>query len=269
MTAIEQIRKGAQTAAAASEESSAAISQIEKGLEISLSRATNNNERVRNVQRLLVENKATVDQLIHGIVDSVRTTRASIRQVKDLELVSRRIDKIVEAITTVSIQTNMLAVSGSIEAARAGEFGKGFVVVSTDIRNLARDSAENADRIKDLVKAVQDQIHIVSSDLDEIVKSAVFESEQARGATTNLITIEQDATEVERNAGEITAAASEIAVAIAQAKKGVEQIADACQEAERSTTEAATAAEQQSRGADELAAAIEEIASLADELQSL
>ena len=44
-----------------------------------------------------------------------------------LEQVSRRIDKIVDAITTVSIQTNMLAVNGSIEAARAGEFGKGFM----------------------------------------------------------------------------------------------------------------------------------------------
>ena len=53
-------------------------------------------------------------------------------------------------ISTVSIQTNMLAVNGAIEAARAGEFGKGFVVVATDIRNLAHDSSENADRIKDL-----------------------------------------------------------------------------------------------------------------------
>jgi hypothetical protein len=61
----------------------------------------------------------------------------------------------VDAITTVSIQTNMLAVKGSVEAARAGEFGKGFAVVSTDIRNLARDSAENAERIKDTVREVQ------------------------------------------------------------------------------------------------------------------
>ena len=51
----------------------------------------------------------------------------------------------------------MLAVNGSVEAARAGEFGKGFAVVSTDIRNLARDCAENADRIKDTVKAIQDR----------------------------------------------------------------------------------------------------------------
>ncbi|HEX5391690.1 MAG TPA: methyl-accepting chemotaxis protein [Rhodocyclaceae bacterium] len=268
-TAIEQIRKGSQSAAAASEESSAAINQIEKGLEIAQQRATDSGTKVQNVQSLLVTNKTAVDQLIHGIGESVKGTQASIKQVKDLEQVSRRIDKIVEAITTVSIQTNMLAVNGSIEAARAGEFGKGFVVVSTDIRNLARDSAENADRIKDLVKAVQDQITLVSTDLDEIVKSALSEAEQAKASTANLNVIEVDVAEVDRGTKEILAAANEIAAAIGQAKRGVEQIAGAAQEAEKAATEAAGAAEQQSKGAEELAAAIEEIASLSDELQSL
>jgi len=168
----------------------------------------------------------------------------------------------------VSIQTNMLAVNGSIEAARAGEFGKGFVVVSTDIRNLARDSAENADRIKDLVKAVQDQITLVSSYLDEINKSAMNEVEQAKQSTANMNQIDVDIVDVNASADEILAAATEIAVAIGQAKKGIEQISAAAQQAEKSASEAASAAEQQSKGAEELASAIEEIASLADELQS-
>jgi methyl-accepting chemotaxis protein len=151
---------------------------------------------------------------------------------------------------------------------RAGEFGKGFVVVSTDIRNLARDSAENADRIKDLVKAVQDQIGLVSSDLDEIVKSAVSEVEQAKTSTTNLNQIEADIIVVDKGTQEILAASMEIANAIAQAKKGVEQIATAAQEADKAANEAAAAAAEQAKGAEELASAIEEISSLADELQS-
>ena len=245
------------------------MNQIERGVEVAQQRATASGQTVKNVQAILVTNKKAVDELINGITASVRGTQASIKQVKDLEQVSRRIDKIVGAITTVSIQTNMLAVNGSIEAARAGEFGKGFVVVSTDIRNLARDSAENADRIKDLVKAVQDQIAAVSTDLDEIVKSAVFEVEQAKVSTGNLNLIEADIVEVDRGTQEILAAANEIAVAIGQSKKGLEQISAAAQEADKAATEAAAAAGQQSKGAEQLAAAIEEIASLADELQSV
>lgn len=262
MTAVDQIRRGAQSASAATEESSAAISQIERGIEIAQQRASTGAQRVQNMLQAMAVNKTSVEELIRGIAHSVQATRTSIRQVKDLEQVSRRIDKIVEAITTVSIQTNMLAVNGSIEAARAGEFGKGFVVVSTDIRNLARDSAENADRIKDLVKGVQDQIAVVSNDLDEIAKAAVAESEQAKISAANLVLIETDIAEVARGSQEMLASANEIAVAISQAKKGVEQIAAAAQEADK-------AAVQQSKGAEELAAAIEEIASLSDELQSM
>ena len=268
MTAIDQIKKGSAVQAASTEESSAAITQIEKGVEIAQARATAGAEKIRAIKALLGVNKTSVDSLIIGITTATDVSRSSLKQIKDLELVSRRIDKIVDAITTVSIQTNMLAVNGSIEAARAGDFGKGFVVVATDIRNLAQDSAENADRIKDLVKAVQDQIGLVSRDLDEIMAASMSEVEKAKTSTTNLVIIETDIAEVEKGSAEILAASNEIASALVQVKKGVEQISAAAAEAEKAAGEAASAAAQQSKGAEELASAIEEIASLADELQS-
>lgn len=81
---------------------------------------------------------------------------------------SRRINKIVDAIATVSIQTNMLAVDGSSRPCRRIWQG----LCRGGDRHPAQDSAENADRIKDLVKAVQDQISVVGRDLDEIVATA-------------------------------------------------------------------------------------------------
>ena len=268
MAAIDQIRKSAQIQGTATEESAAAIGQIEKGLEIGQQRARNANEKVELMMQMLTNNKNSIDRLVEGIHRSVGSSRTSLKQIKELELVSRRIDKIVDAITTVSIQTNMLAVNGSIEAARAGEFGKGFVVVATDIRNLAHDSAENADRIKDLVKAVQDQIGIVWRDLEEIISAASSEAEKAKTVTSALVSIESDLSEVGRSSRDILSAATEIAAAITQVKTGVDQIAAAAQEAERASDEASAAAKKQAQGAEELAAAIEEIASLADELQS-
>jgi methyl-accepting chemotaxis protein len=268
MAAIEQIRKGAQVQSVASEESAAAINQIEKGLQVAQGRATASGEKVGAIRALLGRNKDAVDSLITGISTSVEASRASLRQIKELALVSRRIDKIVDAITTVSIQTNMLAVNGSIEAARAGEFGKGFVVVATDIRNLAHDSAENADNIKDLVKNVQDQIAVVGRDLDEIAATALAEAEKAKAITTALVSIETDVGVVEKGTNEILAAANDISAAIVQVKTATDQIAAAAQEAEKASAEAAAAAKQQSSGADELATAVEEVASLADELQS-
>jgi methyl-accepting chemotaxis protein len=268
MVALEQIRKGAQTQAAATSESAAAVAQIEKGAQLAESRASHASDRSRVIGQLMGENKKNIDGLIAGLSSSVGATQNSIQQVKDLELVSRKIDKIVDAITQVSIQTNMLAVNGSIEAARAGEYGKGFVVVATDIRNLAHDSAENADRIKDMVKAIQDQIGLVGRDLHEIVSAALGEVEKAKSITSSLIKLEGDVQQIEKGSREAVGASQEIAAAVTQVKVGVQQISNAATEAEKAAEQAASAAKQQSQGAEELAAAIEEIASLADELQS-
>jgi len=268
MVAIEQIRKGAQSQAAATTQSAAAVSQIERGIELASGRASAALERASQMKVLLNENKSSITGLIQGIETSLVSTRESMQQMKALEVVSRRIDKIVDSITTVSIQTNMLAVNGAVEAARAGEFGKGFVVVATDIRNLAHDSAENADRIKDMVRSIQEQIGTVARDLQEILTSASAEIDKTRAISANLVQIESDVTVLELGNQEVVDLSGDMVSAVSQVKTGVEQVASAAAQAEKAATESAGAARQQSQGADELAAAIEEIASLADELQS-
>jgi methyl-accepting chemotaxis protein len=162
----------------------------------------------------------------------------------------------------------MLAVNGAIEAARAGEFGKGFVVVATDIRNLAKDSAENADRIKDMVKAVQDQVSVVRRDLEEIALAGTAEVEKAKSITTNLGIVETDIGQLLTGNKEISEAAVQVNEALGEIKVGVDQIAAAATQAEQATIQATEASRQQLQVADALTVAIEEISSLADELQS-
>ena len=124
---------------------------------------------------------------------------------------SRKIDKIVDAISMVAIRTNMLAVNGSIEAARAGEFGKGFMVVSTDIRNLAREFSDNAERIKDVVKGIQDQIVVVRRDLEEISNSQAGEVEKNKLITASMSTVSDDLGAVNQGGREILAANKQMA----------------------------------------------------------
>lgn len=268
LVALEQINKGAQQQGAATQQSSAAIVQIEQGAMVAQDRARVAVDKGQEMTGALKDNRTRVETLIAGVAKAVEATGRSREQINALEQISRRIDKIVDSITTVSIQTNMLAVNGSIEAARAGEFGKGFMVVSTDIRNLARDSSENADRIKDLVKAIQDQIVTVRRDLEEIAAAAAAEVEKNKAITANLAMMENDMAVVVGGNGSILTSADEIVATLGEAKKGVEQVAAAANQATQASNEASQAAREQSKGAEELAAAIEEIASLADELQN-
>lgn len=266
---IADVRRTSQSASVGSSDAARSVGEIIKALSIARDGARQAQERVDSTRGILGGNRQSVVELIDGIGISIDLTTKSNEHVKALALASRRINKIVEAIATVSIQTNMLAVNGAIEAARAGEFGKGFVVVATDIRNLAHDSAENADRIKDMVKDIQDQISVVETDLVQIITSATREAEGAKGCLVNYDEAGVAVDAVEKAARSVDHLAGSIDTAVSEINKAVSQIALAAQDAEKQAAEAASAASQQSRGTEELAAGIEEIASLADELQSM
>jgi methyl-accepting chemotaxis protein len=268
-TAITEINAGARTAAEKGQEIAVAVIQIEKGAQLSESRGGSAVERADAILTMLGTNKDAVDSMISAIGQAARDGIESVRKVTELRQISRRIDKIVDAIANVSIQTNMLAVNGSVESARAGEFGKGFAVVSTDIRNLARDSADNADRIKDLVKSVQDRIIEVRADLEVTSRQALAEVEAAQATTARLEEIERDMQQVRSGNEEVRESALQIARVLGEVKTGLEQIAASANEAEQMAGQASTAAREQAQGAEDLATAVEEIAALADELQNV
>ncbi len=266
--AIDQISRGTEQAAAATEQAVAGISQIERRVKATEDISSNAVEKCANMAQLLETNKQSVTEMVESINEALEAGRVNLTALEEIETNMRSIDKITDAIATVSIKTSMLAVNGAIEAARAGEYGKGFAVVSGDIQNLASDSAENIDQIKDLVRKIQDQATRVKNDLNTIAINTQQQAEKAKQSTSNLQAVVAAVNVIVEENQEIQQAAVEVVAGVTQAKKGMEQIAAASEQASSNAQEAATASQQQSQGAEELAAAIEEIAAIADELQS-
>jgi len=269
LKAMEQVSSGALLQAENAERGSLFAEKLSVASTQMSERAGFSSEKVSEIQGLLQDNKIAIDSMIAGITNSAEISMDAAKNIKSLEETALSIDKIVDAIVNVSIQTNMLAINGSIEAARAGEFGRGFSVVAGDIRALANESAENADKIKDLVRAIQNQIQRVSADTDASSKASFAEVEKSKKTTINLNIIEENIVKILEGTHEIQAGAEESQVALEQATKGVDQISTAAQEASSGAEQAATAASQQSKGMQELAEAIEEISGLADELQNM
>jgi methyl-accepting chemotaxis protein len=266
--AIEQINKAAGAQAKAAEASNALGTQMRIGAKKMGDRAESSVERALTMQKLLAANKANVDALIVNVGKGAEASGESAKNIMELQERTRRIDKIVDAIVMVTVQTKMLAVNGNVEAARAGEYGRGFSVVAGDIRSLANESSENADKIKDLVKAVQTQITKVAGDIELSVSKGRAEVERAKTSTASLDRIAKESDVVVSDIREVSKMALETAAGLEQAGKASQQIAAAAEETARASTEAAGASEQGSKAAQEIAQAIEDIASQADELQN-
>ncbi len=269
LKAMEQISSGARAQAELTEKAANLAERLAAASKQMSDRSGYSGDKIEELQKLLEANKIAVDNMIAGISSSAEASVVAARNIKSLEETTRRIDKIVDAIVNVTIQTNMLAVNGSIEAARAGEFGRGFSVVAGDIRALANESAENTDKIKDLVRGIQNQIQRVSADTDISSKTSFAEVEKAKKTTHNLNVIEENMIKILSGAKEIQRGSEESMIALEQARKGVDQIATAAQEASSGAQQASTAASEQAKGMQELAEAIEEISGLADELQNM
>ncbi|HEY0919009.1 methyl-accepting chemotaxis protein, partial [Devosia sp.] len=265
--AITHISRATETQSAATQQSASAVAEIEASARLGLNRAEAAGERTRAMGALLADTHEAITRLAAGVLQSVEAGRRNVEQIDALEQVNRRIDKTIDAIGVIAIQTNMLAVTGSVEAARAGEFGRGFTVVSTDIRNLAQDAADNAERAKDLVKGIQDQIVRVRRDIEDLSATSAREAVRHQEFAARLEAAASEVDMVIAGNAEILDSSTEVLRTVQESQKAVEQIAGGAAEAGTAAAEAVKAAREQAKGAEELAAAVEEIAMMADELQ--
>ena len=267
MAAIDQINRASQLQSAATQQTSAALTQIESGAKLALRNGKLANERVQEIEAALKESRKSVESLAAGVNEALQNTYPNLATIKRLEGVGRRVEKIIEAIALVAVQTSMLAVSGAVEAARAGDSGRGFAVVSNDIRNLAREASENVERAKDIIGGILDQIAVLKSDLELFIATAEDEVQNNRTVSASLQKITDDVGALSAASKSILEGTEGILSATTEMSKAARQISAAAEEASAASREAITAATQQSSGVEDLAAAIEEIASLADELK--
>ncbi len=104
----------------------------------------------------------TSRQSAEEVVSIYQETKKEMEQaIEDSKRVGE-INALTEEILAISSQTNLLALNASIEAARAGEAGKGFAVVAEEIRNLADNSRQAVDKIRQVTEGVVDNVSFLS-----------------------------------------------------------------------------------------------------------
>jgi hypothetical protein len=125
---------------------------------------------------------------------------------------SRRILTASEVIQTIAEQTNLLALNATIESARAGEAGRGFAVVAAEVKELARQSGENATGIAATLSDIQTQVEAAVAAVADITASMAELSEHnatlAAGVDHQSAAVQQIAGTIERTAEQTRTMAS-------------------------------------------------------------
>ncbi|MBD8841886.1 methyl-accepting chemotaxis protein [Paenibacillus sp. CFBP 13594] len=195
-----------------------------------------------------------------GQMNSIQGTVSNLSVViQELSRHSQDIVKMVDSISEISAQTNLLSLNAAIEAARAGEQGRGFQVVATEVRKLSEQSALSANQIVPLVASIEKGMRNAAESMVAVsaeVQEGIALVHQA-GATFD---------EIREAVGSVAGQTQEVSASIEQMSTGVEQINRSMKTIMEVTETGAAGTEEVSASSEEQLSAMQEIASAANDL---
>ncbi|MBU6957703.1 methyl-accepting chemotaxis protein [Pseudomonas sp. CVAP len=133
----------------------AAINQLGAAAQEIARNAAQASHQASDARSLAEDGQQVVDRSIAAMNQLSSMLSASSTNIESLNSKTVNIGQILEVITSISQQTNLLALNAAIEAARAGEAGRGFAVVADEVRNLAHRTQESAQQVQTMIEELQ------------------------------------------------------------------------------------------------------------------
>ncbi len=169
--------------AAAVAEMAATVQEVAQSAANAASAAESANDSAKGGQQLVAE----VSDQIGAVADQVRS---SVDVIHDLAKGSEEVSQILDVITAVAEQTNLLALNAAIEAARAGEQGRGFAVVADEVRTLAQRTQQSTESIARIVERLQRQSSSAVESIgtsQRLAEESVANAEEARSVILRIV----------------------------------------------------------------------------------
>ncbi|MFA9397749.1 MAG: methyl-accepting chemotaxis protein [Clostridiaceae bacterium] len=279
-----------QTLAATSEETNASAEEISRTVEEISKGATNQaldadkgNQLTINLANKFVELNSNTDNILKSTSEVIKANEDGIGIVKILKEKTNQneygiseieksinvlddkvneIDIILETISSIAKQTNLLSLNASIEAARAGEEGKGFAIVAEEIRKLAESSKKSTEEIKQIVYNLQQGSH---DSVEKMKEVKVISSEQHKAVVEVNISFDKISKSIEM----ISIKIKEIADYILKMNDDKEDIVLAIQNISAVSEQTAASAEEVSASMNQQTNSIEEVTKSAEKLNNL
>ena len=133
----------------------AAINELGAAAQEIAQNAALTSQQSADASGLASDGQNVVQQSIKAMNELSEKISESCVNIESLNDKTVNIGQILEVITSISQQTNLLALNAAIEAARAGEAGRGFAVVADEVRNLAHRTQDSAQQVQKMIEELQ------------------------------------------------------------------------------------------------------------------
>ncbi len=203
-----------------------------------------------------------------GQIDTIsRTVNSTASIIVELGAKSKEIGQIVDLITSIADQTNLLALNAAIEAARAGEQGRGFAVVAEEVRKLAEESGEAANRIAGIILEIQNEadraVRAMEDGTREVAKGTEIIDEAGQAFQEIIKTINI----VNQQIQEMAAASQEMAASAETAIVAIEATTEAAVTNAHAANQISAFVEEQMAGIKEMDAAVDRLGEIIADLE--
>lgn len=285
----EQLTTGAEQSAQGAEQVANSIMQVGAGTEKqtgAISKTVAVVERISTEIKQAVANvnvvETTSDKAAGAAKDGGKAVEAAVNQMGNIESKvvhsaqvigklgerSKEIGQIVDTISGIAGQTNLLSLNAAIEAARAGEQGRGFSVVAEEVRRLAEQSQEAAKQISGLITEIQVETENAVLAMNEGTHEVRIGSDVVNSAGQAFAEIVTLVDQVSEQVKSIATVIQGIAGDSQEIVTAVKEIDEINKETAGQTQTVSAVTEEQSASMEEIAASSEALAKLAQVLQT-
>ncbi|MFI7586886.1 methyl-accepting chemotaxis protein [Spongisporangium articulatum] len=190
------------------------------------------------------EGRATVGNARESMVEIQRQVDAIVRHMLELGDKSQRIGAVLDIVSELAEQTNILAINSTIEAAGAGESGRRFAVVADEIRKLADRVGESTKEIRELIDVVRGAVNttVMATEIgSKAVASGAAQVADVSVSFEQIVGLVDTTTEAAR---EIELSTKQQTTAVEQVNLAVANVAQTTRETEASSTQTLQTASQ-------------------------